>query len=268
MHNEFSAPQRLFAEFLGTGLLVLVGAGAIPATFLLNKMEGAPAITMAGLGMIGLAFGVIIAALVYAFAEVSGCHINPAVTLGLAATGHFPWKAVPGYMIAQFLGGITGAFAIVTLFGSEVARLNISGAPIISKSISPWQAFATEAIGTFILVFIVFAFVVEPKARKEWAGLIIGLLVAGEIIVFGALTYCAINPARAFGPMLVQAWLGGPNLLLNNFWVYILGDFGGGLLGAFAYQYLIMPRAGAAARHAEPSRKAERQEETGQPVHA
>src|SRR6266566_3116605 len=93
--------QKLTAEFLGTAFLVFVGVGSVPATLIVN---GKAPFTMADLGMISLAFGTIVVATVYALGHVSGNHINPAVTLGLAASGKFPWRQVPYYIAAQALG--------------------------------------------------------------------------------------------------------------------------------------------------------------------
>ncbi|TQO20482.1 major intrinsic protein [Rhodoglobus vestalii] len=102
--------QKLAAEFLGTAFLVFVGVGSVPATFILN---GDAPFTMASLGIIALAFGLIVVATVYVFGYISGNHINPAVTLGLAVAGKIPWREVPGYLVAQILGATAGAFAIV-----------------------------------------------------------------------------------------------------------------------------------------------------------
>ena len=95
--------QKLAAEFLGTAFLVFVGVGSVPATLIVN---GDAPFTMASLGFISLAFGTIVIATVYVFGYISGNHINPAVTLGLAVTGKFPWRQVPGYLIAQVLGAV------------------------------------------------------------------------------------------------------------------------------------------------------------------
>src|ERR1700755_2895137 len=108
---EHSLPQRALAETLGTAMLVLVGPGSVVATLALAG-DAKPAITGADLLGISFAFGFIIAAVVYALGKVSGCHINPAVTFALAATKRFPWREVPAYWAAQYVGGIIGAFAI------------------------------------------------------------------------------------------------------------------------------------------------------------
>jgi glycerol uptake facilitator protein len=114
--DENTTWQKLAAEFLGTAFLVFVGVGSVPATLIVN---GDAPFTMASLGFISLAFGTIVIATVYIFGYISGNHINPAVTLGLAVTGKFPWRQVPGYLIAQVLGAILGSFAIVGVLGQK-----------------------------------------------------------------------------------------------------------------------------------------------------
>jgi hypothetical protein len=108
---EHHVSQRLFAEFVGTALLVFIGAGSVPAILLLESGSKAP-FSGADLGFIAMAFGLIIVALVYTIGKVSGCHINPAVTFALAVTKRFPWREVPSYWAAQVAGGVAGAFAM------------------------------------------------------------------------------------------------------------------------------------------------------------
>src|SRR5207302_5426725 len=119
---EFHVAQRLFAEFISTALLVFIGAGSVPAILLLESGSKAP-FSGADLGFISMAFGLIVVALVYTVGKVSGCHINPAVTFGLAVTKRFPWREVPLYWGAQVVGGIAGAFAMWASFGSRAVDL-------------------------------------------------------------------------------------------------------------------------------------------------
>src|SRR5246127_2924993 len=108
--ETFSTAQRAFAEAVGTALLVFIGAGSVPAILLLEGGTKAP-FSGADLGFISMAFGLIIVALVYTIGKVSGCHINPAVTFGLAVTKRFPWREVPAYWCAQVIGAVLGALA-------------------------------------------------------------------------------------------------------------------------------------------------------------
>src|SRR3981081_4230681 len=114
----FSLPQRALAELIGTAALVLVGPGSVIATLVLAG-KAVPAVTEADLLGISFAFGFIITALVYALGKVSGCHINPAVTFGLAVTKRFPWKELPIYWASQYIGAVIGAFAIWGVFGAH-----------------------------------------------------------------------------------------------------------------------------------------------------
>src|SRR5207302_8630730 len=114
--EEHSAAQRSLAEVIGTALLVYIGAGSVPAILLLESGTKAP-FSGADLGFISFAFGLIVIALVYTIGKVSGCHINPAVTFGLAVTKRFPWREVPSYWAAQVAGGIAGAFPMWGCFG-------------------------------------------------------------------------------------------------------------------------------------------------------
>ena len=119
---EHHVSQRLFAEFIGTALLVFIGAGSVPAILLLESGTKAP-FSGADLGFISMAFGLIIVALVYTIGKVSGCHINPAVTFALAVTKRFPWREVPSYWAAQVAGGVAGAFAMWGCFGTRAVDL-------------------------------------------------------------------------------------------------------------------------------------------------
>src|SRR5438445_7780871 len=120
----YTMAQRALAEVLGTAALVLVGPGSVIATLVLAG-KATPAVTEADLLGISFAFGFIITALVYAIGKVSGCHINPAVTFALAATRRFPWKELPVYWVAQFVGAVIGAFAIWAVFGQSAVTFGM-----------------------------------------------------------------------------------------------------------------------------------------------
>ena len=152
--DENTRLQKLAAEVLGTALLVFIGVGAVPATLIVN---GDAPFTMADLGVISLAFGTVVIATVYALGHVSGNHINPAVTLGLAITGKFPWREVPGYLAAQLVGATVGALAIVGVLGSRAHEVGLGVASFNSSlGVGVVQGFIAEFIGTFILVFVIF----------------------------------------------------------------------------------------------------------------
>src|SRR3954462_14827605 len=201
--KEPSTAQKLGAEVIGTAFLVFIGVGSVPATLIVN---GDAPFTMADLGMISLAFGTIVVATVYALGHVGGNHINPAVTLGLAVSGKFPWSQVPGYLAAQVVGAIVGAAAIIGVLGHKASDVGLG---VASYSGISWvQAFTAEFVGTFILVFTIFG-VIYRKAAAGFAGLAIGFVVFAAITPVAPATGASINPARTFGPMLVQQFAGG-----------------------------------------------------------
>ena len=239
--QESSLWQKVTAEFLGTALLVLFGAGSVTATDFLILRSRLP-LTQADLGIIALAFAIVIAVVVYTMGRISGAHINPAVTIGLAVRGHIDWMTSLWYIVAQLVGALVGAFCIAVVFGQNAATIGALGVTTYNTTItSPWQALAAEALGTFVLVFTVYGLAVDRKAPTGWAGLLIGLAVGGVIMVIGPITGGSLNPARTFGPMFVQVWLGGPSYVYE-FWVYVLGPIIGGIVAAFAYEALTSPR--------------------------
>ena len=166
--DEASMVQKLTAEVIGTGFLVFVGVGSVPATLLVN---GDAPFTMADLGMISLAFATVVVATVYALGHISGNHINPAVTLGLAVTGKFPWSRVPAYIAAQLVGATIGAAAILGVLGMPASQVGL-GVAAFGAGVGPIQAFVAEFVGTFILVFTVFG-VIHRKAAVGFAGLLV-----------------------------------------------------------------------------------------------
>jgi glycerol uptake facilitator protein len=227
--DESTTIQKLAAETIGTAFLVFVGVGSVPATLIVN---GNAPFTMADLGMISLAFGTIVVATVYALGHVSGNHINPAVTLGLAVTGKFPWAKVPAYMGAQVVGAIVGAGAIIAVLGHQAVDVGL-GVATYGPSVGAGRAFAAEFIGTFILVFTIFG-AVHRKASPGFAGVAIGLVVFAAIIPVAPATGASINPARTIGPMLVQQIAGG-TVKWSQLPVYLLAELLAGVAAALAY---------------------------------
>lgn len=240
--------QKFVAELLGTGFLVLIGPGSIPATLLLiNGSAGKATFTMADLGMIGLAFAVAIAAMVYTIGHISGCHINPAVTLAFAVTKRIPWNEAVIYMVAQFIGGILGALGIALIFGGTAAStIGFGPTNFNDVSLSYLQATGIEVVGTFLLLFVIMGTAVDGRAPAGWAGLIIGLIVAGEVIVMGPITGPSLNPARTLGPALMQVWFGG-SYNMSHLVVYFVGPIVGAVLGVLGYDLMTRARVAGSA---------------------
>ena len=235
--DEPTTAQKLAAEAIGTAFLVFVGVGSVPATLIVN---GTAPFTMADLGMISFAFATVVVATVYALGHISGNHINPAVTIGLAVTGKFPWSQVPAYLAAQVTGAIVGAGAILGVLGPKASAVGL-GVAAYGADVSPVQAFGAEFVGTFILVFTVFG-VIHRKAAAGFAGVAIGLVVFAAIIPVAPTTGASINPARTVGPMLVQQLAGG-TVKWEQAPVYLLAELAAGALAALAYGAISRTRA-------------------------
>jgi glycerol uptake facilitator protein len=237
----YSMRQRAFAEVLGTAALVLVGPGSVIATL---RLAGKVApFTEADLLGISFAFGFIITALVYSIGKVSGCHINPAVTFALAVTKRFPWREVPAYWISQYVGAVIGAFAIWGVFGQDAVTFGMGQTHFAADASGTYfvEAALAEALGTGLLIFAILG-IVDGRSPNQLAGLVIGGAVVGIILIFGPITGASLNPARAFGPELVQAIAGGATFWTQYVPVYLVSGFVGAAAAAFLYDYLANPR--------------------------
>ena len=250
---EVTFPRKLVAEFIGTFALVLGGPGTAAATFMIAKSTGVQ-FSMAQLGIISFAFMMVIIAMVYAIGHISGCHINPAVTLALAAARKMPWAEVPGYLVAQFIGGIAGGLAIWGVLGQPGVDAGLGVLAYTPGNTG--HAFFAELIGTFLLVFVVFCTATDSRATPGWYGLAIPSVVFAVITVVGPVTGAALNPARYIGPMIARALVGGgKGLLWQQVPTYFLATFLAGLLAAAVYAYLgAVKSVPAAAAQPAPER--------------
>lgn len=235
--------KPFLGEVIGTMLLVLFGDGVV-AGVLLNKSKaqnsGWIVITT------GWAMGVAIA--VYAVAQFSGAHINPAVTLGLAAVGKFDWANVPTYIAAQTLGAFLGAVLVWLAYHAHWAETADPGLKLAVFATGPAirhlpSNFITEVIGTFALVFGVLAILAnDAPAQSGLTPLLIGLLVWACGLSLGGPTGYALNPARDLGPRIAHALLPIPNKGSSDWgyaWVPVAGPVVGGVIGAVAYVGLL-----------------------------
>ncbi|HEY6953538.1 MAG TPA: MIP/aquaporin family protein [Bacteroidota bacterium] len=213
--------KALVAEFIGTFTLIFIGVGAIAS----NVMSG----NMLGLTGIALAHGLAIGVMVSATAAVSGGHLNPAVTFGALVTGKIDIKNGIGYIVAQCLGGIVAAYAIKLAIPEQALVATNFGLPVVTRGITVLEAFSTETILTFFLVFVVFGTAIDKRAPKV-GGLFIGLAVAMGVMMGGAVSGAAMNPARHLGPAIAG---GG----FENIWLYWAGPLLGGALAGFVYKY-------------------------------
>ncbi|OLB66006.1 MAG: hypothetical protein AUI10_04385 [Actinobacteria bacterium 13_2_20CM_2_72_6] len=249
---EVTFPRKLVAEFIGTFALVLGGPGTAAATFMIAKSTGVQ-FSMAQLGIISFAFMMVIIAMVYAIGHISGCHINPAVTLALAAAKKMPWPEVPGYLVAQFVGGIAGGLAIWGVLGQPGVDAGLGVLAYTPGNTG--HAFFAELIGTFLLVFVVFGTATDSRATPGWYGLAIPSVVFAVITVVGPVTGAALNPARYLGPMIARALVGGgKGLLWQQVPTYFIATFLAGLLAAAVYAYLGAVKTVPAAAQPAPER--------------
>lgn len=212
------------AELVGTFILVFGGTAVAVGAILSRPTAGAAYDSLA----IALAFGLALAAVVAAVGHVSGAHVNPAVTLGMAATGKFPWKSVPAYLGAQLAGAVLGALGTWLAFGSPGRSTANLAATYPAQGVGDFQAFVLEILITFILVFVVMSVATDDRAPAPIAPIAVGFALAVGVFVAGPITGGAVNPVRALGPMLVAGDL-------TSAWLYILGPVIGGVLAALLY---------------------------------
>jgi glycerol uptake facilitator len=228
--------ERFFAEALGTFLLTFIGGGTAALVGLSNlspKGSGA-----AGLVLVALAHGLALFIIVMIVGRISGAHVNPAITLGLALVRRFPWEEVPAYLFGQIVGGVVGAAAILVVYGNQAATLGHLGAPALAINTSLLQGLVVEAIGAAILMMAIIATAVDTRGTPGWAGLTIGLALGAIIMVLGPATGAAINPARALGPDFMDFVLGVKVDWLAYLVVYLVGPIIGAAAGAFLYVYI------------------------------
>jgi glycerol uptake facilitator protein len=237
---DAATARRLCAEGLGAAFLTLIGCGAVTATDSLNA-AGKHSLAISDLGIIALAFGLALAIAIYALGKVSGCHANPAVTIGMLVSRRIDPTLAALYIVAQFVGAIVAGFALIAIYGSAAAKTTSMGVTSFGASTTPLQAAVVEAIGAFIFLFVITAMAADSRAPAGWTGLIIGLTLAAVIMMEGTVTGASLNPARSFGPELIKALYGGkPNW--SQYWVYVVGPIVGAVAGVFAYDYVAKNR--------------------------
>ena len=183
---------------------------------------------------VALAHGLTIAVMVSAVGHISGGHFNPAVTLGFLVTRRLAPTLALVYWTVQFAGAACAAALLRWFFDSRSRDLGKLGAPGLGGGIDHWQGLVIEIVLTFFLVWVVFATAADPGGTfKSIAGLAIGFTIALDVLMGGPLTGAAMNPARAFGPELLQReW--------SDAWVWYVGPFAGGALAALAYEWLYL----------------------------
>jgi MIP family channel proteins len=238
---DYDPLRRGFAEFVGTFTLVFIGAGSILAFTKLFAAAfatgGGSQVTGLSLVAVALAHGLAIGVMVSAVGHISGGHFNPAVTLGFLVTRRLAPVLALVYWAVQLTAGVAAAGLLHWFFTKPERNAVQLGAPLLGSGISQWQGLVIEVILTFFLVWVIFATAADPGGTfKSIAGLAIGLTITLDILMGGALTGAAMNPARAFGPELVQNFW-------TNAWIYYAGPAIGGVLAAAAYEWLYLAPA-------------------------
>jgi aquaporin Z len=209
--------KKYLAEFIGTFVLVFFACGTA-------AVLGCD--TLPGYLLTALAFGLVIVGMAYSIGNVSGCHINPAVTIAMLACGRISLKDFAGYIIAQFAGSIAGA-ALLMVFAGKESGLGTNA--LFNGDI--WLSLLIEVLLTFVFVLVIL-FVTSKKENGAVAGIVIGLTLTLVHILGIHFTGTSVNPARSFGPAL---FVGGD--ALKNVWVFIVAPFVGGLLAAVTFRF-------------------------------
>lgn len=209
------------AEFIGTFGLVFAGPGAAAV-----DVASGGGVTSVGVGM---SFGLIVMAMIFALGHISGCHINPAISIAMFATGRIALPRTAGFIAAQLAGAVLAGLAIVAIVGDDgqagasVPRINGADAALYS-----------ELILTFFLALVVFSVATDDRAQGAFAAIAIGGYVGFAATGWGPVASASMNPARSFGPAVAaNVW--------DSHWVYWVGPIAGALLAAAVYEMLRAP---------------------------
>jgi MIP family channel proteins len=230
---------KLLAEFIGTFALIFIGAGA-------GAVVG-DGVGLPGLIAIAFAHGLTVMAFAFAYGSVSGGHFNPSVTVGVLAAGAMSAGEAIGYIVSQLIGGVAGALLLRTVLGGAATGL---GVPALAHNlalgattltVTPWAGFVIEAVLGFFLVTVVLSTAVAGRAGNL-APLAIGMTLTLNIIMGGALTGAAFNPARALGPMVATG-------NFSDAWLYLAAPIVGAIVAAILHTGLarLLAQEGMAA---------------------
>ena len=215
-----NAIKKYVAELIGTFVLVFFACGTA-------AVVGCDAVNGAGYLLTALAFGLVIVAMAYSIGNISGCHINPAVSIAMLVSGKMSVKDFIGYVVAQFVGATAGAAALMAFVGKESGL----GANALYNG-NVGSSIVIEIILTFVFVLAILG-VTSKKEYGNVAGLVIGLALVLVHILGISFTGTSVNPARSFGPAL---FVGGN--ALKNVWVFIVAPLAGGVLAALVWRFL------------------------------
>jgi len=212
LHGDRAVIKKLIAESIGTFALVFAGTGAI----VIDEVTGG-SVTHVG---VALTFGLIALAMIYTLGDISGAHINPAVTIGFWFSGRFAGRDVLPYVASQCAGAF-GASAILRLLFPQSVLLGttLPGGP-------PWQSFVLEFILTAVLMFVILAVSMGAREKGITAGIVVGSVIALEAMFAGPICGASMNPARSLAPAVVSTHL-------QNLWIYLAAPVAGAFAGIF-----------------------------------
>ncbi|MBU7018609.1 MAG: aquaporin [Theionarchaea archaeon] len=210
---------QLAAEFIGTFFLVFIGCGTIIVSTLVDNPV--PLITCS------LAFGLTVAIMIYTLGDISGAHINPAVTVGLALTNRFPVKKIPSYVTMQILGAVLASVFLFMIFGNE----SHLGSTLLLSGVSVHSGFIIEVIATLFLVFVVISLTINKDVPKSVLGFVVGCTVSVDILFAGPLTMASLNPARSLGPALISG-------TTAHQWIFIAAPLTGAVIASLLYRVI------------------------------
>ena len=230
--------KKYLAEMIGTMVLVLMGCGT--AVSLGCNPVGADLWTVVGTAM---AFGVSVIAMAYTIGGISGCHINPAITLGVFLSKRMSGKDALMYIVFQVIGGLLGAailYALVTSAGTDFALAGAGlGSNDLQSGVSVAGGLIAEIVFTCVFVLVVLgATASDNESTGKFAGLAIGLSLILVHLVCIRYTGTSVNPARSFGPALFAQLAGGPATALSNLWIFIVGPFAGAVLASCIWKVI------------------------------
>ncbi|MBR6308314.1 MAG: aquaporin [Lachnospiraceae bacterium] len=225
--------KKYIAEFIGTCVLVTLGCGTA-------MLVGCDAASGSGYLLTALAFGLVIVGMAYCVGNISGCHINPAVSLGVLLNGGMTGKDFCGYVIAQCLGALTGSGVLAAIFSlggvtDKTGGFGSNGLAGVSGSVA--AGLLVEIVLTFIFVLTILGVTSKKAGHGSFGGLIIGLTLTLVHILGIGLTGTSVNPARSFGPAIVAAIAGNTDPIQSLF-VFIVGPLVGAAIAAFTYKAL------------------------------
>lgn len=257
---KFTLSQEVMAELLGTMVLILFGCGVVAMVVLFGSNPAIPGeVVKGGYTNITLGWGFAVLMGIFIAGTISGAHLNPAVTIALAATGRFPWAKVGPYIAGQMIGAFLGAAIVFAVYhakwvGVDPQLANTAGIFSTFPAVPGfWPGFIDQVVGTALLVGLILAIgdKLNNPAGAAWGSLAVAFVVMAIGMSFGGMHGYAINPARDLGPRLFSAIAGFQNTgFSNGVWlVPVLGPIVGGVLGALIYDTFIgkpLLRAGEA----------------------